>query len=42
MINSYLYTQKLLYIPGITITGTLTGVDGGLVVVMEDMAMDEA
>jgi hypothetical protein len=42
MINSYLYTQKLLYILGLVITGGLTGVDGGLVVAMEDMAMDEA
>jgi hypothetical protein len=42
MIKSYLYIQKLLYILGLAITGGLIGVDGGLVAVMEDMAMDEA
>jgi hypothetical protein len=44
MINSQnVYIQRLLYIPGMAITGILTGVVGGLAVVMEDMdiGMDE-
>jgi hypothetical protein len=35
------HIQRLLYILGIAITGGPIGVDGGLVVVMEDMDMVE-
>jgi hypothetical protein len=35
--NSHI--QRLLYIPGMAITGTLIGVVGGLVAAPEDMAV---